>query len=701
MSSEHPSEQFWDFFHTAAVPIHLVGPDGVILSANRAELTMLGYRSTDYVGHHVTEFHVDAGVGAELVERLRRGEPLRNYEARLRCADGTVKHALITSTVRFDGERLLHARCFTRDATEASAAERRLAAQYRVAQILTAKTETEDGLRRALAVVCEELGWDVGEVWRRSPPADGLRLAASVERPGVDAGAFALMGQASTFARGVGLPGHVWAHGEPVWLADIAKAPTFQRTAAAEAAGLRVACGIPTALGDDETTVMVCLRREPEAGDEAAAIRTLRLVAAQIEQFLGRKRVEAEREALLAREREVRREAEMANRAKDEFLAAVSHELRTPLNAILGWSRLLRSSQLDAETVERGLAAVERNAEIQEQLIADLLDVARIVTGKVQLRIAPTDLAAVVEAAVDAVRHTATAKGLVLTVRLERPVPPTLADADRLQQVVWNLLTNAIRFTPDGGHIDVELATRDGHALIRVVDDGIGIGAGFLPHVFDRFRQAEAATTRRSGGLGLGLSIVRHLSELHGGLVCVESAGEGRGSTFTLDLPLLPPVAEPTPAADAPAPAEPASTAALQHVRILLVDDDADARDLLGMVLRHHGAEVFEAASAEDAVTAFQRDVPDVVLSDIGLPDVDGYGLIRRLRALAVPGAQAALAVALTGWARSEDRSAALEAGFQAHVVKPIDPLQLVEVLARLVRDSRAVLVTGTGIANS
>jgi signal transduction histidine kinase/ActR/RegA family two-component response regulator len=472
------------------------------------------------------------------------------------------------------------------------------------------------------------------------------------------------------------------------------------RTAAAEAAGLRVACGIPIALGDDETSVMVCLRREPEAGDEAAAaIRTLRLVAAQIEQFLGRKRVEAEREALLAREREVRLEAEMANRAKDEFLAAVSHELRTPLNAILGWSRLLRSSRLDAETVERGLAAVERNAEIQEQLIADLLDVARIVTGKVQLRIAPTDLAAVVEAAVDAVRHTAAAKGLVLTVRLEHPMPPTLADGDRLQQVVWNLLTNAIRFTPEGGHIDVELATRDGHALIRVVDDGIGIGSGFLPHVFERFRQAEAGTTRRGGGLGLGLSIVRHLTELHGGLVCVESAGEGRGSTFTVDLPLLQPIAEATPAAAAPPPAEPASAAALQHVRVLLVDDDADARDLLGMVLRHHGAEVFEAASAEGAVTAFQRDAPDVVLSDISLPDIDGYGLIRRLRALDGPGARAAIAVALTGWARAEDRTAALEAGFQAHVVKPIDPLQLVGLLAQLVRDSRAVWVAGTGLA--
>jgi PAS domain S-box-containing protein len=236
VSSEHPSEQFWDFFHTAPVPIHLAGPDGVILSANRAELTMLGYRSNDYVGHHVTEFHVDAGVGAELADRLSRGEPLRNYETRLRCADGSVKHALITSTVRLDGERILHARCFTRDATEATAAERRLAAQYRVAQILTAKIETEDGLRRALAAVCEELGWDVGEVWRRPPHAVGLRLAASVERPGVDAEALALLGRESTFARGVGLPGDVWARAEPVWLADIGRPPPKRPGCASRAA---------------------------------------------------------------------------------------------------------------------------------------------------------------------------------------------------------------------------------------------------------------------------------------------------------------------------------------------------------------------------------------------------------------------------------------------------------------------------------
>jgi CheY-like chemotaxis protein len=344
--------------------------------------------------------------------------------------------------------------------------------------------------------------------------------------------------------------------------------------------------------------------------------------------------------------------------------------------------------------VERGLAAVERNAEIQEQLIGDLLDVARIVTGKIQLDLAATDLAGVVDAAVDAVRHTAAAKRLTLDVRIDAAIPPTLGDGARLQQVVWNLLSNAIRFTPEGGHIRVTLGSRGSRAIIEVADDGIGIAAEFLPHVFERFRQGDMGTTRRQRGLGLGLSIVRHLAELHGGLVSAQSEGEGHGTTFTVELPvieLVPAVAAPTPVEVAPG--------CLEHVRILIVDDDADARELLGMVLRQHGAEVSGAATAEAAVAAFRRNAPDVVLSDIGLPDVDGCDLIRSLRALDLVGAGPAVAVALTGWARSEDRDAALAAGFQAHVVKPADPTELVALLTRLVAGRRQTPVGGTGLA--
>jgi PAS domain S-box-containing protein len=694
VSTEHPADEFSEFFRTAPVPIQLVGAGGIILDANDAELAMFGYRAEEYVGRHVTEFHVEPGVGADLAERLSRAEPLRDFEARLRGADGTVHHVRITSTVRLDGARGPHACCFTRDVTDARTAERRLALQYRVAQILTAGTEALDGLRRTLAAVCEELGWDVGEIWRREAGAETLRLAASVQRPGLDAKTLVQRGLGTPLARGLGLAGQVWATMAPVWIDDVSRAPLFER-AAAEAAGLRVACGIPVALGGTVTGVMVYLRREPEPAAEAT-IRMLRLIAAQVEQFLNHQRVEEERERLLEIERTVRVEAEAANRAKDEFLAGVSHELRTPLNAILGWSRLLRGGALDTETIERGLAAVERNAEVQEQLISDLLDVARIVTGKIQLNLAPIDLAGVVDAAVDAVRHAAAARSLTLDVRLEAGMPPTLGDGARLQQVVWNLLSNAIRFTSEGGHIGVTLRSRGTHAIIQVADDGIGIAGELLPHVFERFRQGETGTTRRQRGLGLGLSIVRHLAELHGGLVSAESEGEGRGATFTVELP----VTELAPAVAAPAPAE-VVPGRLEHVRILIVDDDADARELLEMVLRQHGAEVSGAATAEAAIAAFRRDAPDVVLSDIGLPDVDGYDLIRSLRALDLGAAGAAVAVALTGWARSEDRDAALEAGFQAHVVKPVDPTELVALLARLVGSRRPAPVGGTGFASS
>jgi PAS domain S-box-containing protein len=698
VSSEPISDDVCNLFHTAPVPVHLVGPDGTILAASAATLDMLGYRIEDYVGHHLSEFHVDVGAGVDLARRLSRGEALRDVEARLRGAGGAVKHVLLTSSAHVEAGRVLHTRCFMRDVDDARMAERRLAVQYRVAQILSARTDVLDGVRRTLAAVCDELDWDVGEVWRRDADADVLRLLVSVERPGIEADALTRLARDSAFARGAGLPGHVWATGTPEWLDDVAKAPMLERApaAAAAAAGLHTGCGIPIVLDADDAAVMVCLRREAEPADEAA-VRTLRLVAGQIGQFLARKRVEEERERLIARERQVRLEAEAANRAKDEFLAAVSHELRTPLNAILGWSRLLRSSVLDAETVARGLAAIERNAEAQEQLIADLLDVARIVTGKVRLRLEPIDLAAVIEAAADAVRHAADARRVALAVRLPGPVPLILGDGDRLRQVVWNLLSNAIRFTPEAGHVDVELHVADGRATIRVADDGIGIAPEFLPHVFDRFRQGEVGTTRRQGGLGLGLSIVRHLTELHGGTVRAESAGEGRGARFTVELPTIEPETTVVDsAAEAARDEMPADS--LAHLRVLIVDDDADAREMLGMVLRHQGAEVVGAGSADHAIAVFRREAPDVVVSDIGLPDADGYELIRRLRALETPAARTALAIALTGWARSEDRHAALAAGFQAHVVKPVDVTELVRLIGSLTRRESSP-VDGTGIA--
>ena len=396
----------------------------------------------------------------------------------------------------------------------------------------------------------------------------------------------------------------------------------------------------------------------------------------------------ARRAALAVDNAALYREAQAANRTKDEFLATVSHELRTPLNAILGWAQLLRGGNLEEGELERALETIERNARAQAQLIEDLLDISRIITGKLRLDVRPIELAGVIEAAVDSVRPAADAKGIRLHVVLDPRAGPVSGDANRLQQVVWNLLVNAIKFTPRDGRVGVNLARVNSHVEVIVSDTGEGIDAALLPHIFDRFRQADASTTRRHGGLGLGLSIVRHLVELHGGTVHAESGGEGRGSLFTVKLPLavvrkgddsrVHPTAEDRVDVGL-------GTAQLDGVRVLVVDDEADARDLLSHLLRRCRAHVEAVASAADALAAIRRSRPDVLLSDIGMPGEDGYMLIQQVRALEEQtGLGKIPAVALTAFARAEDRRRALMAGFQMHVPKPVEAAELTAVVANL-----------------
>jgi signal transduction histidine kinase/ActR/RegA family two-component response regulator len=392
---------------------------------------------------------------------------------------------------------------------------------------------------------------------------------------------------------------------------------------------------------------------------------------------------EQERSRLLVLEQEARRQAEEANRLKDEFLATLSHELRTPLNAILGWAQVLRSGNLDAATAERALETIERNARSQAQLIADLLDISRIITGKLRLDFKPVELPRIIEAALDSARPAAGAKGVHLDVFLDPLMTPMLGDADRLQQIVWNLLSNAIKFTPQGGRVEVRLTEAMPNAVVQVADTGVGIRADFLPHVFDRFRQAEGSHTRLHGGLGLGLSIVRHLTELHGGTVEVESDGEGRGSTFTVKLPLAVELTGEVPVAGRPAmPQVWSAPDLLKDLRILVVEDEKDTRDLLVMALEGCGASVTSTVSVAEALEAFQRTTPDVIVSDIGLPGEDGYSFIRKVRAS--NGGGRVPAAAVTAYAGAEDRRRALESGFQTHLAKPVDPSELVATVARL-----------------
>ena len=394
---------------------------------------------------------------------------------------------------------------------------------------------------------------------------------------------------------------------------------------------------------------------------------------------------EQERARLLVLEQSARKQAEEANRMKDEFLATLSHELRTPLNAILGWVQVLRTGKLDETAGARALETVERNARAQAQLIADLLDVSRIITGKLRLDSRPVELHRIIDAALDSVRPAADAKGIQLSLSFAPLASPVLGDSDRLQQVVWNLLSNAIKFTPRGGRVEVRLREEGPYAAIQVSDTGIGIRTDFLPYVFDRFRQAESTLTRSHGGLGLGLSIVRHLIELHGGTVEVESEGEGAGATFTVRLPLRAELAERSPFDGGASTSQVWSLPdLLREVRVLVVEDEEDTRDLLVTALEQCGADVSAVGTVPEALEFFDRAAPDVLVSDIGVPIEDGYSLIRKVRAREEGQGGRVPAAALTAYARAEDRLRALEAGFQTHLAKPVDPSDLVATVARL-----------------
>ena len=399
-----------------------------------------------------------------------------------------------------------------------------------------------------------------------------------------------------------------------------------------------------------------------------------------------------EREHLLESERNARTEAERAGRIKDEFLATLSHELRTPLNAILGWSQILRGNGgASGEDLAEGLATIERNARAQTQIIEDLLDMSRIISGKVRLDVQRLDLAAVVQAGIDTVRPAADAKGIRIQAVLDPVAGPVSGDPNRLQQVFWNLLSNAVKFTPKGGRVQVLLERVNSHVEVSVIDTGQGIKAEFLPHVFDRFRQADASTTRQHGGLGLGLSIVKQLVELHGGGVRAKSAGVGHGTTFTVTLPLVvvhpepePEVRREHPAASIPADLHAEACVQLRGVRVLVVDDEADACAVVRRLLEDCGAVVRTASSAAEGLALFQSEPPDLLVSDIGMPGEDGYSLIKRVRALGKARGGGTPSLALTAYARPEDRMRAMRAGFSLHVVKPVEPVELITMVATL-----------------
>ncbi len=395
-----------------------------------------------------------------------------------------------------------------------------------------------------------------------------------------------------------------------------------------------------------------------------------------------------ERDLLLESERKAREESEAANRLKDEFLATLSHELRSPLNAIVGWVHVLRRYTEASPEIARGLEVIERNARSQAQIINDLLDMSRIMTGKVHLNVRTLSLQKVTAAALEGIRPTAEAKEIHLVTELDPNADPVRGDANRLQQVLWNLLTNAVKFTPVGGSVRIASVRDDSHVELSVHDTGVGIPSTFLPFVFDRFRQADATTTRLYGGLGLGLSIVKNLVELHGGTVRCTSAGQDQGSTFTVRLPLLPPDAASADSAERMAPLSSyplESLPKLDGIVALVVDDEADSLVFCGRLLEDRGAKALLAVDAEQAIEILQSEPVDILISDIGMAGSDGYSLIAQLRALPETRTAHIPAIAVTAFARAEDRQRLLLAGFQMHIGKPIEPEELIAGIASLV----------------
>lgn len=681
---ELDSDLYREIFAHSSEAIAIVDPKGFYLKQNGAHFTLLGYSDDDLQGQTpgldlgedcfaevVRQLDETGEFSGEIVCHTKSGEE-RNIDLSIFAMRSGLGEPLCYVGIKRD----ITAR--TREAMARRRSEQRLALQYAITRILSRSIDFVEGTHEILQTVCESLGWQVGVLWAVDHQAEVLRCIDFWHRTSLQIDGFESITRSSTFARGIGLPGRIWETGQPVWIPNLSKDSNFPRASFAEQAALRGGFGFPILLGDEVVGVIEFFSQEIRQPDKDL-LETINNVGSQIGQFHERKRAQEKLAHLLVRERAARADAEKANRLKDEFLATLSHELRTPLNAVIGWSRIVKSGRLDQDSSLHAIEVIERNAWAQKQIIEDILDVSRVITGKLQLHLAPVDLVAVVKAALDAVCPAFEAKEIRIEETYEEGLRIIAGDADRLQQVVWNLLSNASKFTPAGGTVEILVTQNETYAEIQIADSGPGITPEFLPHVFERFRQADGSTTRTHGGLGLGLAIVRHLVELHGGVIGVDNVASGSGAVFTVKLPM--PSAEliiepPTTAA----PFEEDSTEIdLAGVSILVVEDDLDALDLITIDLAEHGAKVRGVASAAEALTLLKTEPFDLLISDIGMADTDGYNLIKQVRSEET--SEHIPAIALTAYARTQDRIRAIAAGYNTHVPKPVEIRELVTVV--------------------
>jgi PAS domain S-box-containing protein len=614
--------------------------DGIIQSWNKGAERILGYSAEEMIGKHVSVLMPPDVIEdtERILGRIRLGEKVDHYVTKRRRKDGAIINvALTVSPIRDAHGRVIGASKVGRDVTD----------QYKVqlmSERLAAIVESSDDIIASKDLDGVITSWNKGAERTLGYRADEV------------------------------IGKHVSMLMPPELVEDMPRILERIRR------GEKVDHYHTRRRRKDGTIIDVSLTVSPIRDSSGRVIGASKVGRDITAERLARE----ERDRLLAAAEAARADAEAANRLKDEFLATLSHELRTPLNAIVGWARILSAGKVDPEDLQEGLQVIDRNAKIQAKIIEDLLDISRIISGTMRLDVQRVNMQTVIEEAIAAVAPAADAKGVRLKKVLDSLAGPVPGDPARLQQVVWNLLTNAVKFTPKGGSVQVLLERVNSHIEISVSDSGIGISPEFLPHIFERFRQADASSTRRHSGLGLGLAIVKQLTELHGGTVRAKSPGEGQGSTFVITLPIA--VVRDVPEKVRPKENEPTefdcSEKPLLGVRALIVDDEADARHLVRRILSDCGADVAIAESVGDAVELVDSFAPHVLVSDVGMPERDGYDLIRRIRSRV--SARSLPAIALTAFARSEDRRRALLAGFQTHVTKPVEPAELVAVVASL-----------------
>jgi PAS domain S-box-containing protein len=677
-----------------------VTSDDIVVDWNRqAELTF-GWSKAEAIGKRMAELIVPVAYRLRhsdgMAHYMRTGEgPILNRRIEIQASRRNGEFIPVELTVipiLVDGQRLFYS--FLRDISARQAAQRRLDSQFAISNLLASAETVDEAISKTLEEIGQAFGWEIGNYWQVDADDKYLDIRASWAVSDANhIQKFAELSRSIRFGRGEGMPGSIWETGEPVWREinpeDKLHMPRAQ---CALEAGFKSALWFPLkrrsksvsvrTLGIFEFTGKLIHARDEDI------MRAIEATSYQLAQFIDR--MEAKESAEKAA-----RESQAVNRVKDEFLASLSHELRTPLTAILGFSEVLRD-EFDSLTNTEKMDCIDgifRNATAQTEMISDLLDVSRIITGKVAFKPDHVSITSVAKNVVDNFASTAEAKQIQLSLKIAQ-VPATIyADSVRIQQILWNLVANAIKFTPTGGTIELSVYTEDQHCVIDVKDSGAGIEPEFLPYVFDRFRQEDASITRKFGGLGLGLSISRHLAEIHGGTMRAFSEGKGHGSTFRVSLPLRTDAAAdlaPAKLAEAPVPASSLlrDAKSLEGVRILLVEDSADSRHLICRLLVKAGAKVLEAESASAAreILKSENDLPDIIVSDIGMPNESGLEFMTSLRETADEKTRGIPSVALTAYVRSEEKDGIMKAGFGAHVAKPVSRDALLAAIHQLLK---------------